>query len=84
MTKQPIEQVTMSTKEAAQRHKGVTALGLSKLCLRGKYLAKIHGGASRVPEHEKGTALFARKVGQIWHIPIAELDRVFLPPERQG
>ena len=24
MTKQPIEQVTMSTKEAAQRHTGVT------------------------------------------------------------
>ena len=70
--------ITVTTAEAAKRHKGVTALGLSRLCLRGKYLAKIHGGASRVPEKEKEMALFAKKVGQIWHIPIAELDRLFL------
>jgi hypothetical protein len=74
---------TVTTKEAAKRHGGVTALRMSKLCLRGKYLAKLHGGASRVPVKEKSSALFAKKVGRDWHIPITELDRLFLCTDNQ-
>lgn len=79
MSEKPIVAATMTTREAAARHKGVTALQMSRLCLRGKYLAKMHGGASRVPVKERDTALFAKKVGGDWHIPVTELDRLFLP-----
>ncbi|WP_136526822.1 hypothetical protein [Geomonas ferrireducens] len=81
MVEKSIEQVTMTIKEAVERHKGVTARQFRKLCLRGKYLAKIHGGASRVPAKELNTALFAKKWGRDWQIPVAELDRLFLPTE---
>ncbi|WP_224957238.1 hypothetical protein [Geomonas subterranea] len=80
MSEEVIVAATLTTKEAAERHKGVTALKLSKLCLRGKFLTKFYGGASRIPEREKQTALFARKVGRDWQIPVSELDRLFLPP----
>jgi hypothetical protein len=79
MSEKLIEAATMTTKEAAVRHKGVTPLQLSKLCLRGKYLAKMHGGASRVPAKERDTALFGKRVGRCWQIPVSELDRLFLP-----
>lgn len=74
---EPIKTVTYTTTEAAKRHKGVTPLQLSRLCLRGKYLAKMYGGASRVPAKERDTALFAKKVGGVWQIPETELDRLF-------
>ena len=79
-----MEPITVTTKEAAGRHRGVTALEMSKLCLRGKYLAKVYGGASRVPERERRTALFAKRVRNRWMIPISELDRLFLSHENQS
>lgn len=73
-----IKPETYSCKEAAARHKGTEPITFNRLCLRGQYLAKRYGGWSRVPEKEKKTALNAKKVGRIWAIPVAELDRLFL------
>ena len=72
--------VTMTCEQAATRH-GVEdgRRSISRMCLRGQALAKKYGGASKVPEAQKKTALFAKKVGKCWFIPVTELDRVFLP-----
>ena len=70
--------VTMSCEQGAERH-GQEARNIARMCLRGKSLAKKHGGASKVPEKEKKTAIFAKKVGKAWAVPVSELDRVFLP-----
>ncbi len=69
---------TMTSEEAAARHKGLTPPQLSKMCLRGKAMARRYGGPSRVPTKQAAAVLFGRKVGRCWHIPVAELDRVFL------
>ena len=79
MTEKVIEGVTFTIKEAEARHTGVSAQKFRKLCLKGKFLTKFYGGASRVPTKLRNTALFAKKVGRDWQIPIAELDRLFLP-----
>jgi hypothetical protein len=79
MAENPIIPITLTTDEAALRHAGVTAKEIAKLCLRGVYLSKMHGGASRVPEKERRTAIFAKKVRKRWIIPASELDRLFLP-----
>jgi predicted DNA-binding transcriptional regulator AlpA len=73
-----IEPVTMTCTEAAQRHQGQTPLNIAKMCLRGKAMANRYGGPSRVPTKQAAAVLFGRKVGRCWHIPVSELDRVFL------
>lgn len=74
-----IEALTYTCQEAATRHKGTEPITFNRMCLRGQALAKRYGGWSKVPEKDKRTALNAKKVNRIWAIPVAELDRVFLP-----
>lgn len=73
------EVLTLTCKDAAKRHPGVEERNFARMCLRGNALAKKHGGVSKVPEKEKKTAIFAKKVGKAWAIPVSELDRIFLP-----
>lgn len=73
-----IEPVTVTCEEAARRHQGQTAVNIARMCLRGKYLAKRYGGASRVPAKDAATVIFAVKLGKWWQVPVSELDRVFL------
>ena len=77
-----VEPVTMSCEQAADRH-GQEARNIARMCLRGKTLTKKYGGASKVPEAQKKTAIFGQKVGKYWNVPVAELDRVFVCPEIQ-
>jgi len=70
--------LTVSCEEAARRHQGVTAHTIRKMCLRGQYMARRYGGPSRVPVKQAAMVLFAVKLGKAWHIPVSELDRVFL------
>ena len=73
-----VDPVVMGCEEAGQKYRQ-EARNIARMCLRGKSLAKKHGGASKVPEKEKKTAIFAKKVGKAWAVPVSELDRVFLP-----
>lgn len=77
--KKKIVPVTLTCEEAAKRHQGQEPRNIARMCLRGKALAKRYGGASRVPIREQQTAIFAKKVGKSWQVPVSELDRVFLP-----
>lgn len=70
---------TITCEEAAKRHQGVTPLKIARMCLKGQRLVKRYQAVSKVPEKEKGNAIFAKKVGKSWAVPVAELDRVFLP-----
>jgi len=74
-----IEPMTMSCEQAVERHQGQEARNISRMCLRGQRLAKKYGGWSKVPGVQKKTAIFAKKCGKYWSIPVTELDRLFLP-----
>ncbi len=71
--------VTLTCKEAAKRHQGVTAKKFQKMCLQGEWL-RSHYRGGRIPAQEMQKALFAKKVGRDWHIPKSELDRMFMAP----
>lgn len=74
-----VEAMTMSCEQAVERHQGQEERNIARMCLRGQRLSKKYGGWSKVPEVEKKTAIFAKKCGKYWSIPVAELDRLFLP-----
>lgn len=74
-----IKPVSMTTAEAARRHPGITELQFSKMCLKGKRLKRLYG--NKIPPEQIAMALFGKKVGKYWMIPVEELNRVFLPHE---
>jgi hypothetical protein len=76
--KPEVEIKAMTCAEAVKAYPGTEEIFLARMCLKGQSLARKHGGASKVPEKEKKTALFAKKVNNRWFIPVPELDRVFL------
>lgn len=73
--KAAIEEYTC--KGASLRHKGIDAPRLQRMCLKGLWLEKKYCGRDRVPQKDAKEALFGRKVGRDWVIPVGELDRVF-------
>lgn len=74
-----MEAVTLTCQEAAKRHPGLEERHFSRLCLRGQRLLKRHGNRESIPPKEMSKALFGKKVGKFWVIPVSELDRFFLP-----
>ena len=67
--------VSMTTAEAARRYPGVEERYLQRMCLKGKRLKRVYG--DQPPVKEINSALFAKKVGKYWLIPVEELKRVF-------
>lgn len=74
-----MDAAAMTIAEAVKRYPGTDEIFLARMCLKGRNLAKKHGGWSRVPEKEKIAALNAKKVSNRWFVPVAELERIFLP-----
>lgn len=73
-----VQAATYTSAEAAKRHPGIEERHISRLCLRGKWLLLKFGSLKKIPPKEKEHALFAKKVGKYWVIPVSELDRLFL------
>ncbi|KAF0218827.1 MAG: hypothetical protein FD174_2610 [Geobacteraceae bacterium] len=73
-----MEAKSVTCAKAAERHPGVEERNLARMCLRGEWLVKKYGKREKVPPKEAAKALFAKKVGRCWQIPVDELDRVFL------
>lgn len=73
--------MTLTVAEAAHRHKGVNREKLAMMCLQGEELLSRYRRQDNIPAKEMKEALFAKKIGRCWHIPVTELDRVFLGKE---
>lgn len=71
--------VTMTCEEATRRHPGFDANYFRRLCLHGQWLRSKYSTHESIPVAEQCRALFGKKVGKYWMIPVEELDRYFLP-----
>ena len=67
---------SFTCKEAIKLIPGTSELQLARMCLKGERLQKLYG--SDIPANELNKALFGKKVGKYWYIPLEELKRVFL------
>lgn len=74
-----MEALTFTCEEAAKRHPGIEPRYFARLCIRGEWLLKKFGSTDKVPEKELRAAMFGKKVGKYWVIPVSELDRMFSP-----
>jgi hypothetical protein len=72
---QPVQGLT--SVEAARLFPGTEARYIARMCLRGQRLKRIHG--DKIPPEQMATALFGKRVGKYWYVPLSELNRVFLP-----
>ena len=69
----------MTCEEATRRHPGFDANYFRRLCLHGQWLRSKYSTHESIPVAEQCRALFGKKVGKYWMIPVEELDRYFLP-----
>lgn len=71
---------TLTIKEAMQRHKGLTRAYFMRRCEEGGRLLALYKSRRKIPKELAQGALFGRKIGKYWIIPIKELDRFFCAP----
>jgi hypothetical protein len=78
MTEQTENGQTMTIAEAIERHRGLDQNYLMRLCIKGRNLLVEYGERENIPAKEMARALFGKKVGKYWHVPVKELNRLFL------
>jgi hypothetical protein len=78
MTEQTESSATMTIAEALERHKGLDQNYMMRLCIKGRNLMREYGARENIPAKEMARALFGKKVGKYWHVPVSELNRLFL------
>lgn len=71
--------VGLTTFEASKMLPGIEERQFARMCLKGQRLTRVYG--SDPPAKELKTALFGKRVGKYWIIPITELQRVFMPDD---
>lgn len=67
----------LTTFEASKMLPGIKEQQFARMCLKGNRLQRLYG--SEPPPEMLKTALFGKRVGKYWIIPVTELERVFLP-----
>lgn len=77
MNKKHIAATGLTTAEAAKMFPGIADRHFRRMCLKGQRLTRLYG--SEPPADQLKTALFGKRVGKYWCIPISELKRVFCP-----
>jgi hypothetical protein len=63
--------------EASKIYPGIAERQFARMCLKGQRLKKLYGDA--IPVKEMKAAIFGKKFGKYWLIPITELDRISAP-----
>jgi hypothetical protein len=74
-TKQEPEAISMTAAAAVIRFPGTEERQIARMCLKGQRLKRMYG--KDIKPEDAATALFGKRVGKYWYIPLKELERIF-------